>query len=397
MTSELPAMEVVRLGRVEYADGLAMQAAFEAAVVAGAAPDTLLLLEHDSVITLGRGAKAKNILFTEAELAARGVAVHETGRGGDVTWHGPGQIVGYPIVNLARTPATKDVRKFVRSLEEILIRVCADDRITGERDPENAGVWVSGTEKIGAIGVRIAKWVTSHGFALNVSPDLSQFDLILPCGIPGRGVTSLQRLGSGASLDEVQTRIVSHASAVFTRDVVTRDVDQTTIAVAIRRKLHPERAKRVEGLLEIRKPFDSAAGLAIAQGEGGSEFLVLRRVPARGGFRQIVTGRIEPGETPGEAAARELREETGLDENAGVRVRPLGYEHAFSLATPSRSGRPILGREIVFLADVPAGADAVLSDEHDEMAWLPLDEARSAVKHTGHRRALGLAAAAAFK
>lgn len=357
----LPPMDVFRLGRVEYDDGLAMQAAFEASVAASASPDTLLLLEHDPVVTLGRGAKPAHVLFTPAELAARGVSVHETGRGGDVTWHGPGQIVGYPIVNLARTPATKDVRKFVRSLEEILIRVCADFGVVAGRDPENAGVWV-GREKIGAIGVRIAKWVSTHGFALNVSPDLSQFDLILPCGIPGRGVTSLERLGAGASLDEAQTRIVEHAKAVFAREIVVRDVDQTTVAVAIRR---------------------------------GDRFLVLRRVSARGGFRQIVTGRIEPGETPGEAASRELREETGLSAELGVRVRPLGYEHAFALAVGEP--RPLLGREIVFLADVPAGVEARISDEHDEMSWLPLEAALAAVKHAGHRRALGLAAAAAFK
>jgi len=352
----LPAMDVVRLGRVEYEDGLAMQAAFELSVAAGTTRDTLLLLEHDSVITKGRAAKDAHILFTPDALAARGVTVHETGRGGDVTWHGPGQLVGYPIVNLARASATKDVRKFVRALEEIVLRTCADDGISGDRDPENAGVWVNRTDKIGAIGVRVAKWVTTHGFALNVSPDLSQFDLILPCGIPGRGVTSLEKLGSRASFDDVETRIAKHAAAVFGREVVEREVDQTTIAVAIRR---------------------------------GDRFLVLRRVPARGGFRQIVTGRMESGETPLASAARELREETGLE----VRVRPLGYEHAFALAgSPTR-----LGREIVFLADVPAGTDARLSDEHDEMSWLPLAEAKAAVTHAGHRRALGLAAAAAFK
>ena len=359
MNAELPPMDVIRLGRVEYDDGLVMQESLAAAVFAGNAPDTLLLLELDPVITLGRGAKAANVLFTPEELSARGVAVHETGRGGDVTWHGPGQLVGYPIVNLGRTRETKDVRKFVRSLEEILVRVCAGHSITAERDPANTGVWV-GKDKIAAIGVRISKWVSSHGFALNVSPDLSYFDLIVPCGITGRGVTSLaeQRRGDVA-IDAVQDEIVTHATAVFGRGLVARDVDQVTIAVAIRRR---------------------------------DRFLVLRRVPARGGFRQIVTGRMEPGETPAQAAVRELREETGLE----VPVRPLGYEHGFALETQAPS-RPMLGREVCFLADVPPGGEARLSHEHDELEWLPLDDALAAVKHSGHRRALKLAAAAAFR
>ena len=352
-------MQAIRLGRVEYDDGLAMQDALAAAVLAGNAPDTLLLLEHPPVITLGRGAMGSaNVLVPPAELEARGVALHETGRGGDVTWHGPGQIVGYPVVNLARSRETKDVRKFVRSLEELLIRACADHAIAAARDPENTGVWV-GRDKVGAIGVRIAKWVSSHGFALNVNPDLSYFDLIVPCGITDRGVTSLAELTRGdVAMSDVETRLIAHARDVWARDVVERDVDQTTVAVVLRRR---------------------------------DRFLVIRRVPARGGFRQIVTGRVEAGESLAAAAARELREETGFD----APVKPLGYEHGFALATKAPGEAPRWGREICFLADVEG--DARLSDEHDEHAWLGLADAMTAVRHHGHRRALRLAAAAPFR
>src|SRR5215510_6389520 len=201
-------LQVRRLGRVAYAEGLELQARLVAQRQAGEIPDTLLLLEHDPVFTLGRNARVENVLLPQAALRARGFEVYETGRGGDVTYHGPGQVVGYPIVELP--PGRRDVHRYVRDLEEAMIRTCLDYGVAAARVAGLTGCWV-GSEKIGAIGVRIARWVTSHGFAFNVSTDLAPFDLIVPCGIRGRGVTSLERLlGRRIDQDEVADRLASH-------------------------------------------------------------------------------------------------------------------------------------------------------------------------------------------
>jgi lipoyl(octanoyl) transferase len=206
---------VRRLGRVPYAQGLELQAALVADRQGGRVKDHLLLLEHDPVFTLGRNARTENVLFPAAALRARGFEVFETGRGGDVTYHGPGQVVGYPILQLA--PDRCDVHRYVRDLEEVMIRTCAEYGVDAGRVDGLTGAWV-GSDKIGAIGVRIARWVTSHGFAFNVATELSAFDLIVPCGIRGRGVTSLQRLlGRAVALDEVVDRLVAHFAAVFGR------------------------------------------------------------------------------------------------------------------------------------------------------------------------------------
>ena len=186
-------VEVRRLGRVPYAEALALQRALVEERQRGEVDDLLLLVEHPHVLTLGvRGDGGRgHILATPDQLASRGVEVHETGRGGDITYHGPGQIVGYPILDLK--PDRCDVHRYVRDLEEVLIRTAGDYGITAQRIEGLTGVWVGG-EKLAAIGVRIARWVTSHGFALNVTTDLEYFNLIVPCGIADRGVTSLERL-----------------------------------------------------------------------------------------------------------------------------------------------------------------------------------------------------------
>ena len=203
-----------------------MQQGLAAALAAGApgAEEHLLLLEHPHVITLGRNARGANVLAGEAVRAARGVALFHTGRGGDVTYHGPGQLVGYPILDLR--PDRCDVRRYVRDLEEALIRTAADFGVTAGRIEGLTGVWVEGgaggrAEKLAAIGVRISRWVTSHGFAFNVSTDLSYFDLIVPCGIADHGVTSLARLtGRAIPLEEVAARAARHVGDVFQRDMV---------------------------------------------------------------------------------------------------------------------------------------------------------------------------------
>ena len=214
------ALEVRRLGRMPYGEALELQKSLVEQRRAGTVGDLLLLVEHPSVLTLGvRGDGGRShILASDEELASREIGVFETGRGGDITYHGPGQIVGYPIIDL--DPDRRDVHKYVRDIEEVLIRVAADYGIVTGRVPGLTGVW-AGDEKLAAIGVRIQRWVTSHGFALNHTTDLSHFSLIVPCGISDKGVTSLQKLGCVATRSEVEDRIAEHFGAVFGRTVRT--------------------------------------------------------------------------------------------------------------------------------------------------------------------------------
>lgn len=219
-------LDVRRLGRVAYADALALQRQLVEERRAGGIDDVLLLVEHPHVLTLGvKGDGGRSHILASAEaLAAKGVEVHETGRGGDITYHGPGQVVGYPILDLK--PDRCDVHRYVRDLEEVLIRTAADFGITAGRVEGVTGVWTGADRrsKLAAIGVRISRWVTSHGFALNVSTDLSFFDLIVPCGIADRGVTSLGALGCTASTAEVETRLVHHLCRVFDRSLAIQTV-----------------------------------------------------------------------------------------------------------------------------------------------------------------------------
>ena len=212
-------LDVRRLGRVEYGEALGLQRTLVEARRSGKIGDTLLLLEHPPVITLGarsRGART-NVVASGDALDAAGVAVHETGRGGDVTYHGPGQLVGYPILDLR--PDRQDVHQYVRDLEEVLIRAIARFGVEGVRVPGLSGVWVGaeGREaKVAAIGVRISRWITSHGFALNVTTDLTHFQLIVPCGIADRGVTSLEHLtGHAVPLADAEDAIVDAMRQVF--------------------------------------------------------------------------------------------------------------------------------------------------------------------------------------
>jgi lipoyl(octanoyl) transferase len=213
--------EVQRLGTVDYQAGLDLQQTLVERRKRGEIPDQLLLLEHPDVITLG--VKTRNdrshVLETPESLAAKGVALFETGRGGDVTYHGPGQLVGYPIFDLK--PDRCDVHRYVRDLEDALLRAVAEFGITAGRVAGLTGIWVGDAEredKLAAIGVRISRWVTSHGFALNVNTDLSRFGLIVPCGIVGRGVTSMQRLlGHEVPMAEVEAAVVRAFGAVFAR------------------------------------------------------------------------------------------------------------------------------------------------------------------------------------
>jgi lipoyl(octanoyl) transferase len=208
-------IHVRRLGVVPYADGLEIQKRLVEQRKAGEIPDQLLLLQHPPVITLGVKTRndRSNIVAAPAVLEAEGVEVFETGRGGDVTYHGPGQLVGYPIIDLK--PDRCDVHAYVRDIEDVMIRAAAAFGVEAGRLPGLTGAWV-GTEKLGAIGVRIAKWVTSHGFAFNVNTVLDHFDLIVPCGITDKGVTSLEKLlGRQIPMDEAEDAVERAFRSVF--------------------------------------------------------------------------------------------------------------------------------------------------------------------------------------
>ncbi|HKO60062.1 MAG TPA: lipoyl(octanoyl) transferase LipB [Pyrinomonadaceae bacterium] len=205
------ALAVKRLGRVEYSAALAIQKETELAVKAGTQPDTLLLLEHPHTLTVGRRGNTSAILSSAELLDARGVTVFETNRGGKITYHGLGQVVGYPIINL--TPHREDVHRYVRDLEEVLIKTMSDFGIEAFRIDGLTGVHTS-RGKVAAIGVHIARWVTTHGFALNVNTDLSYFNLIIACD--GEQVTSMQDLlGHEIEMREVEDRIVQRFGEVF--------------------------------------------------------------------------------------------------------------------------------------------------------------------------------------
>ncbi len=352
---------VHRLGRVEYRDGLRLME-LGAERLRARAPDAdhLFLLEHPPVLTLGRGAGRRNVLASPAWLEKQGFELHETDRGGDVTYHGPGQVVGYPVVDLSDR---RDVRRFVGALEEAMIRTCADYGVEAGRHPEHRGAWV-GSRKIGAVGVHISRWVTSHGFAFNVAPDLAHFQAIVPCGIddPRLGVTTLarelaERGRPAPSLAEAQARLAGHLPALLGREPAEEGVGLWTVSVVVR-------------------------------GADG-RVLLLRRTQERGGFWQPVTGRVDPGEGAAQAARRELREEAGAD----VPVEPLGYEHDFAIEPElaERLGGVFLAHETAFAARVATGFAPVLGDEHVEWGWFTPAEARALLIHAGLQRAVRLA------
>lgn len=344
------------LKRVEYADGLELQRQFQHSRQANEVPDTLLLLEHPPVLTMGRAAKAGNILAPKEQLNRLGVELFETDRGGDVTYHGPGQLVGYPMLYLP--PGRQDVRRYVRMLEEVLIRTLRRYGVEGVRAEKYPGVWVEnsklgGTRKIGALGVHLSRWYTRHGFALNIAPQLEHFQLIIPCGIKEAGVTSLEaETGQRLALEEVSRVVAEDFSAVFETAVAFAPAEKTTVQVAALRRAAAE-----------------------------PQTLLLRRSPERGGFWQLVTGSVQPGESPEWAAARELREETGFE----VTPRSLHYEQGFAFQDHSP---PKVYNAHGFFAVVGEGAEAELSAEHIEARWVSFDEAMSLLPHAGLKETL---------
>ncbi|MEM7352931.1 MAG: lipoyl(octanoyl) transferase LipB [Acidobacteriota bacterium] len=208
------------LGRVPYGPTWELQEHLRREIRFARGPEHLLLLEHDPVFTLGRSASAEDVVAPEAWLRERGIEVFETNRGGQVTYHGPGQLVGYPIINL--DPDRRDVRRYVRDLQEVLLRTLGDYGIVGRRRDGQAyiGIWVDDC-KIASIGVHLARWITIHGFALNVTTDLDVFSGIVACGLPQVRMTSIERLtGQAVALSEIAARVAFHAERIFERRLV---------------------------------------------------------------------------------------------------------------------------------------------------------------------------------
>ncbi len=218
MTGEVA---VYWLGQIDYAEAHALQERLVEARIQDQIPDSLLLLEHGPVFTLGRRTKPEHLRYGADDLKSRGFDVFDTGRGGDVTYHGPGQLVAYPIVDLG--PGQRDVVRYVWNLEEVMIQMTRAYGLEAARMPEFRGVWIE-DRKIGAVGVRVRRWVTMHGMALNVNTDLSAYDLIVPCGIRDKEVTSLSReLGHELRMDEVVEVAGRKFGEVFAARVVWQD------------------------------------------------------------------------------------------------------------------------------------------------------------------------------
>ncbi|HYI01776.1 lipoyl(octanoyl) transferase LipB, partial [Hyalangium sp.] len=289
--------------------------------------------------------------------------IFETNRGGDVTYHGPGQVVGYPIFLLPK--ARQDVRRYVRDVERGIIQTLAEYGLEAGPIPKWPGVWLGGegspdARKIAAVGIHISRWLTTHGFALNVNTHLPHFQLIVPCGIREAGVTSMQReLGHVVSVPDVEEALARHYSSVF-------ECEHRSAGVSVR-----------------------TVSITVVRGHGArAQVLLVRRIPARGGFWQTITGRVEPGESPEHTAARELQEETGLS----VPVRALDYRHAFVLGELLP---PMLVEETAFAAWCPEGHEVRLSPEHDAHEWLDLPSAVKRLEYRGLREGVKRAVALA--
>jgi lipoyl(octanoyl) transferase len=347
------ACQLRNLHLVTYENGMRLQQTLVQMRQEELLPDQLLLLEHPAVITLGRGGNPANLLAPAATLEAQRVRFFETTRGGDITYHGPGQLVGYPIVHLGE--GKRDVRKYVERLEEVLIRTVAHYGIEATRVDGRRGIWV-GNRKIAAIGVRIARWVTSHGFALNVATNLEHFELITPCGLQGTGVTSIAReTGRNVTVDEVRAVVAAEFAAVFERDLEPTAESLRLVKVLI---------------------------------HDGEQILLLHRRPERGNFWQPITGSIEEGESPLATARRELTEETGH----GGEPEPLDLTQSFMIESQYLAAKhppPIVASEVCFVAQLPARAHIRMDPaEHDACGWFSFAEAYEKIRWTDDREAL---------
>ncbi len=352
------------LGRVLYSAGMRMQQAMAEYVADGTHPDQVLILEHNPVFTLGRNATRQDIHVSDAFLEEHGVEVFQTDRGGQVTYHGPGQVVVYAICSLKG--ARQDLGRFVRGLEEAMIRTAADFGVPADRLKGFPGVWVGtprGQEKLGALGIHLKRWIPTHGIAFNVRPDLAHFRWITPCGITDKGVCSLQSLRSDSAptWQQAAERMAGHLVDILALD--------------------PQ---------PVSPLSQSVSALTWRRGANGPEVLMMLRRPDQGLWWSSVTGMVEPGESLEAAAHRELLEETGL---SGT-LRPLDFSHAFwvdpkLIGLPD--GEPRFNRESCFQVEVPSDAVIRLApEEHSECRWSSISEARELMRWEGSKAALRL-------
>ncbi|HTL99309.1 MAG TPA: lipoyl(octanoyl) transferase LipB [Holophagaceae bacterium] len=352
-----------RFGKVFYGAGLRMQKALADFVREGGRPDQLVLLEHDPVFTLGRNATRADILVAPDFLDANGVGVHETDRGGEITYHGPGQIVAYPICNLGG--GREDVGRLVRGLEEAMIRAAADFGVKAGRLKGAPGIWVDtprGLEKLGAVGLHLSRWITTHGIAFNVDPFLPHFRWIVPCGFTDKGVCSLRSLLGDAcpSFETAMDHLQRHLCEVLALD-----------------------------LQPVRESSRSVSALTWRRGPRGPEILMMLRQPQHGRWWSSVTGMVEPGEAAEAACFRELEEETGL---APLRLEPLELSHSFWVdpaVVRFPDPEPRFNTETCFHAEVaPDAAVRLETGEHETFRWCPPSEALGLMRWEGAKASL---------
>ena len=353
-----------RFPLVFYTAGLRMQKALAEYVKDEANPDQLVMLSHNPVFTLGRNATMADIHVSPEFCEERGVEIQQTDRGGEVTYHGPGQIVVYPICNLAG--GRQDVGRLVWGLEEAMIRTAADFCVAADRLKGAPGIWVDtprGLEKLGAVGLHLRRWITTHGIAFNVEPNLTHFGWITPCGFTDKGVCSLRSL-LGEAAPDFETA-ANHL--------------QQHLCESLGLALQP-----------ARKSSQSVSALTWRRGSKGPEILMMFRVPSHGCWWQSVTGMMEPGESCEETAHRELQEETGLS----GKLTPLPLRHSFwvdSSIIHFPDPEPRFNTETCFHMEVPPHAPVRLApDEHSEFRWCGFNEAHDLMRWEGSKAALGL-------
>jgi len=339
-----------------------MQRALAEYVRDGDRPDQILLLEHNPVFTLGRGAARTDIHVTDEFLAKNGVEVHQIDRGGQVTYHGPGQIVVYPICNLRG--GRQDVGRLVRGLEQAMINTAGDFGVIADRLEGYPGIWVQterGLEKLGAIGIHLKRWISTHGIAFNADPHMPHFQWITPCGITDKGVCSLRTLlGDGCpTWDETCSSLVRHLSEILAFDPAP-----------------------------VAEPPQSVSVTTWRRGDNGPEILMMLRCPSEGRWWSSVTGMIESGETSEMAAHREVLEETGLCGN----LISMDFQHTFWLdpsLTGIQSHEPLFNTENCYQMEVPADSRVSLNTaEHSEYRWCTPDEALALMKWESSKAAL---------
>jgi lipoyl(octanoyl) transferase len=342
---------------VLYGSGLSMQKALAEHVLAEERPDQILILEHNPVYTLGRSATRIDIHAPDEFLAKTGIEVHQTDRGGQVTYHGPGQIVVYPICNLGK--GRQSAGRFVRGLEQAMINAARDFGVDAGRLDGHPGAWAKtkrGPEKIGAVGVHLSRWVSTHGIAFNLDPHMNHFGWITPCGIADKGVCSLRSiLGDGCpSRDEAETSLAKHLSEILA--------------------LAP---------VPAASPLESISAIVWRRGSSGPEVLMMLCRQPDGGQWSGITGMIKDGETPEEAAIRETMEECGLN----GKVQPLDFQHTFWI-DPSQarthSDEPQFNTEMCFHVEVEPNALVSLNQtEHAEYRWYAPNEAMRLMAQEG--------------